>query len=111
MLCATVNAVTVRATRRQSADQDHQRENEQQVIEAEQDVLDPEARDRWRRLPATRRACDDERRLRRRKPLGLRRAAEAFDAHEHVGQVADRPSIAMACPASPPLRRIVRRSV
>ena len=40
MLCAIVNAVTVRATRRPAPNEDHQRQHKQQVIEAEKDVFD-----------------------------------------------------------------------
>ena len=41
MLCATVNAVTVFTSRHVPVGQEQQRQHEQQVVDAGQDVLDP----------------------------------------------------------------------
>ena len=105
-----------------AADQDHQRENEQQVIEPEQDVLGPETEVGDGHFRRARRALYDERRPRRRQPFRLRRTAEAFDAHENVrrgrrqavdgdglsGEPAaapDRPALGVGVADEPRLRR------
>ena len=68
-----------------AARDDQQREHEQQMVDAGQDVLDAEHGVSAGDLQRARRGFDHERRSGRREPRDLRGAVETFQAHEHVG--------------------------
>ncbi len=69
-----------------AARDDEQREDEQQMVDARQDVLDAEHSISAGDLQRTRRGFHDERRSGRREPRDLRGAVETFQTHEHVGR-------------------------
>ena len=64
--------------------QDHQRQHEQQVIEADQDVLDAEHGVGMRHLEGPRAGGDDKARREWQHASDLRRAVAALHAHQHV---------------------------
>ena len=86
MLCAAVNAVIVQISRREPVDQDHQRENEQKMIDAEQDVLDAQQQIGLDHLPASWLRRDHKAWLRRPHERGLRRTVQSLQPNEHVGE-------------------------
>ena len=69
-----------------AARDDEQREDEQQMVDAREDVLDAEHDVRAGDLQRARRGFHDERRSGRREPRDLRGAVETFQTHEHVGR-------------------------
>ncbi len=56
------------------------------MIEAEQDVLNAKAQIRRSDFSGTWRGLNNERRVGRRKPLGLCRTAKVFDPNQHVSR-------------------------
>ena len=103
-----VNAVTVSATLYASCeDQDHAQgdRTNSRWSNPNRILFNPEAQIVAATSPAPGAAWNNERRVRRRKPLGLDRPAQDFSiCTRHVVAVPDRPSIAMVCP-------VVRRNM
>ena len=85
-LCATVKAVMVRPGADVEPTRMQQGQHEQQVVEAEQDVLDAEAQVRPGEGEGARGGGHHERRRRRRQAVGLLRAVAALDAEQDVGE-------------------------
>ena len=67
-----------------ASNEDHQRQHKQQVIEAEKDVFDAKAQIGCSDLAGTWRGLNNERRLRRRQPLGLYCAGKVFDPNQDI---------------------------
>ena len=68
-----------------ASDDEQEAEHEQQMVGAEQDVLDPLGQERGRSRERAARRRDLDIRARGMDEFGRMRAVESLDAHEHVG--------------------------